>query len=272
MRPYMMASIRPYVLTAEAEHALKPQVSFHECAKDCPEMIVVPAGDFMMGSPTTEKGRFPNEGPQQHVTIARSFAVAKFDVTFADWDACVSVGACPVAGDGGYGRGTKPVINVSWDDAEQYVAWFSRMTNRPYRLLTEAEWEYAARAGSHHRLSLGRRHRQRECRLQGVRKQWDNRETSAVGSFKPNDFGLYDMNGDVWQWVQDCYHGDYNGTPTDGSAWSGGDCKFRDLRGSSWRSDPQYLRSANRLWLAPDSRHDDIGFRIGRMLLANDSR
>ena len=170
MRPYMMASIRPYVLSAAAEHALKPQASFHECAKDCPEMIVVPAGDFTMGSPPSEKGRFPNEGPQQHVTIARPFAVSRFDVTFADWDACVSVGACPAAGDGGYGRGTKPVINVSWDDAQQYVAWFSRMTERPYRLLTEAEWEFAARAGTHEPLSLGRRHRQRERRLQGVRK------------------------------------------------------------------------------------------------------
>jgi formylglycine-generating enzyme required for sulfatase activity len=272
MRPYMMANIRPYVLTAEVERALGPKASFHECVKDCPEMIVMPAGDFMMGSPTTEKGRFPNEGPQQHVTIARSFAVSRFDVTFADWDACVSVGACPVAGDGGYGRGTKPVINVSWDDAQQYVAWFSRMTNRPYRLPTEAEWEYAARAGGMTAYPWGGDIGSGNADCKGCGSKWDNRETSAVGSFKPNDFGLYDTNGDVWQWVQDCYHGDYNGMPTDGSAWSVGDCKFRDLRGSSWRSDPQYLRTANRLWLAPDSRHDDIGFRIARTLAANDSR
>ena len=272
MRPYMMASIRPYVLTAAAEHALQPQASFHECAQDCPEMIVVPAGDFTMGSPPTEKGRFPNEGPQQHVTIATPFAVSRFDVTFADWDACVSVGACPAAGDGGYGRGTQPVINVSWDDAQQYVAWLSRMTERPYRLLTEAEWEYAARAGTTSPYPWGDDIGSGNADCKGCGSNWDNLQTSAVGSFKPNAFGLYDMNGDVWQWVLDCYHSNYNGMPTDGSVWSGGDCKFRDLRGSSWRSDPQYLRSANRLWLAPDSRHDDIGFRIGRTLSADAGR
>jgi formylglycine-generating enzyme required for sulfatase activity len=272
MRPYMTANIRPYVLAAEAERALKPRMSFHECARDCPEMIVIPAGDFMMGSPTTEKGRFPNEGPQQHVTIVRAFAASRFDVTFADWDACVSVGACPVAGDGGYGRGTKPVINVSWDDAQQYVAWFSRMTDRPYRLLTEAEWEYAARGDGTSAYPWGADIGSQNADCKGCGSKWDNRETSPVGSFKPNGFGLYDVNGDVWQWVQDCYHSDYNGMPTDGSIWTGGDCKFRDLRGSSWRSDPQYLRTANRLWLAPDSRHDDIGFRVGRTLSADDNR
>jgi Sulfatase-modifying factor enzyme 1/TIR domain len=149
MRPYMLASVRPYVLTAEAERGLRPQASFRECAKDCPEMIVIPAGEFTMGSPATEKDRTDDEGPQHEVSIARPFAVSKFDVTFADWDACVSVGGCPkVEEDNGWGRGTQPVINVSWDDAQQYVAWLSKMTGKPYRLLTEAEWEYAARAGS----------------------------------------------------------------------------------------------------------------------------
>jgi formylglycine-generating enzyme required for sulfatase activity len=135
MRPYRVGNIDPYVLKPEVERALKPLASFHECAKDCPEMIVVPAGEFMMGSPANEKGRFP----QHTVTIAKRFAVSKFDVTFADWDACVSVGGCPQVSDSGFGRGTRPVINVSWDDAQQYVRWFSKMTGRPYRLLTEAE-------------------------------------------------------------------------------------------------------------------------------------
>jgi formylglycine-generating enzyme required for sulfatase activity len=148
MRPYMVANFRPHVLTLEAERGLRPKDTFRECVKDCPEMIVVPAGEFVMGSPETEKGRAKNEGPQRQVTLARMFAVSRFVVTFDEWDACVSVGGCPQVGDSGFGRGTRPATNVTWDDAEQYVAWLSLMTGRPYRLLTEAEWEYAARAGT----------------------------------------------------------------------------------------------------------------------------
>src|SRR5262249_22850102 len=138
MRPYMVANIRPHVLTTEAERALKPHMSFRECAKDCPEMIVVPAGSFTMGSPASEKGRDAGEEPQHTVTIARPFAVSKWDVTFAEWDACVSVGGCPEIRDNWMGRDSKPAINVNWEEAQQYVAWLSAMTGRPYRLLTEA--------------------------------------------------------------------------------------------------------------------------------------
>jgi hypothetical protein len=151
MRPYMVAQVRPYVLSPDAERALKPGQAFRECAKDCPEMVVVPAGEFIMGSPPTEKDRLPDEGPQHRVAIARPFAVSKYDVTFVDWDACVSVGGCPRegrAGDVDWGRDTRPVIYVSWDDAQQYVAWLSQMTGKPYRLLSDAEFEYAARAGT----------------------------------------------------------------------------------------------------------------------------
>ena len=133
-------------------------------------MIVVPAGKFTMGSPATEKGRYDDEGPQHKVTIAKPFAVSKFDVTFADWDACVSVGGCLMANDCGFGRGTKPVINVSWDDAQQYVAWLSKMTGQPYRLLTEAEWEYAARAGTTTAYYWGDEIGEGERQLQWVRQ------------------------------------------------------------------------------------------------------
>ena len=227
MRPYRVANVDPYVLKPEAERALKPLASFRECAKDCPEMVVIPAGEFMMGSPASEKGRYTNEGPQHTVMIAKPFAVSKFDVTFADWDACVSVGGCPQVSDSGFGRGTRPVINVSWDDAQQYVAWFSKMTGKPYRLLTEAEWEYAARAGSTTAYFWGDEIGKGNANCAGCGSQWDNRQTSPVGSFKPNAFGLYDMAGNVWQWVQDCYHGNYDGAPTDGSAWTIGDCSRR---------------------------------------------
>jgi hypothetical protein len=144
MQPYMVAQVRPYVLSPDAERALKPGQAFRECAKDCPQMVVVPAGEFVMGSPPTEKRRMPDEVPQHTVTIARPFAVSKYDVTFNDWDACVSVGGCPRegrAGDVDWGRDTRPVIYVSWDDAQQYVAWLSLMTGKPYRLLSDAEFE-----------------------------------------------------------------------------------------------------------------------------------
>ena len=219
-----------------------------------------------MGSPATEKGRYANEGPQHKVTIAKPFAVSKFDVTFDDWDACVSVGGCPQASDSGFGRGTKPVIYVSWDDAQQYVAWLSKMTGQPYRLLTEAEWEYAARAGSTTAYYWGDEIGKGNANCNGCGSEWDNRQTSPVGSFKPNAFGLYDMAGNVWQWVQDCYHDNYNGAPTDGSAWTSGDCSRRVVRGGSWDHFPRFLRSAVRDWDSTDDRNDVLGFRVGRTL------
>ena len=266
MRPYRVANVDPYVLKPEAEQPLKPGDTFKECAKDCPEMIVIPAGSFVMGSPATEKGRYTNEGPQHEVVLAKAFAVSKFDVTFADWDACVSVGGCPQVSDSGFGRGTRPVINVTWDEAQQYVAWFAKMTGRPYRLLTEAEWEYAARAGSTTAYFWGDDIGKNKANCIGCGSQWDNRGTSPVGSFKPNAFGLYDMAGNVWQWVQDCYVANYNGAPTDGSALSIDDCGFRVVRGGSWSSGPRSLRSATRSGSTTGNRSGNIGFRLGRTL------
>jgi formylglycine-generating enzyme required for sulfatase activity len=266
VRPYVEANVSPYVLGPEAERALRPLASFRECAKDCPEMVVVPAGAFMMGSPETEEGRFDDrEGPQHLITIARPFAVSKFAVTFADWDACVSLRGCPHVTDSGFEREKNPVINLTWGEARQYAAWFSRMTGRPYRLLTETEWEYAARAGSVTAYSWGDRIGEGNANCMDCGSQWDNRQPGPVGSFKPNAFGLYDMAGNVWQWVQDCYHKDYNGAPTDGSAWINGRC-HRVVRGGSWNNPPQYLRSATRLSFPADERDYRVGFRLGRSL------
>ena len=265
MRPYMLTNVRPYVLTAEAERALKPLASFRECAEDCPEMIVVPAGEFIMGSPATEKGRYGIEGPRRKVTIARPFAVSKFDVTFADWDACASVGGCPQISESGFGRGSRPVINVNWDDAQQYVAWFSKMTGQHYRLLTEAEWEYAARAGSMTAYFWGDEIGTGNANCNGCGSDWDGRETSPAGSFKPNAFGLYDMHGNVWQWVEDCFAGSYRDAPTDGSATTTGDCSRRVVRGGSWLDAPENLRAAVRAGIT-FVRNGSLGFRLARTL------
>jgi formylglycine-generating enzyme required for sulfatase activity len=267
MRPYRVANVEPYVLETKAERALKPLATFRECDRDCPEMVVLPAGEFVMGSPTTETGRYPNEGPQRSVRIAKPFAVSKFAVTFVDWDACVSVGGCPHVSDSGFGRGTRPVINVRWDEAQQYGAWFSKMTGRPYRLLTEAEWEYAARAGSTTAYFWGEQIGKGNANCNECGSQWDNQKTSPVGSFESNAYGLYDMAGNVWQWVQDCYHDNYYGSPTDGSGWTIGDCSHRVVRGGSWGTLARHLRSANRDWYSADDRDFHIGFRLARTLM-----
>jgi formylglycine-generating enzyme required for sulfatase activity len=185
---------------------------------------------------------------------------------FDEWDACVSVGGCPAYSDSGMGRGRKPVIHVTWDDAQAYVAWFSRMTGAPYRLLTEAEWEYAARAGSPSAYIWGDEIGKGNANCKGCGSRWDGNQTSPVGSFAANAFGLYDMAGDVWQWVQDCYHPDFDGAPTDGSAWVVGDCNGRVARGGSWDDFATYLRSAARVRVTFDDRNGDLGFRIARTI------
>jgi formylglycine-generating enzyme required for sulfatase activity len=230
-------------------------------------MIVIPAGDFIMGSPETDKGRNRDEGPQHKVSIAKPFAVSRFDVTFDEWDACAAHGDCePRIGDQGWGRGRRPAIQVSWDDAQRYVEWLYGLTGRPYRLLTEAEWEYAARAGTMMVYPWGDEIGKGNANCRGCGSEWDGHQTSPVGSFKPNAFGLYDVAGNVWQWVQDCYHYNYDGAPGDGSAWTDGDCGRRVIRGGSWSDSLGNLRSANRDWVPSDTQFRGLGFRVGRTL------
>ena len=230
---------------------------------ECPEMVVVPAGSFRMGSPPSEEGRFDNEGPMRRVTISEPFAVGKYEVTFAEWDACVSAGGCKgrKPDDEGWGRGARPVINVSWGDAWSYALWLSRRTGKEYRLLSEAEWEYAARAGTSTRYSFGDRISPRDANYDQIEGR-----TLPVGSYKPNGFGLYDMHGNAWEWVEDCWNGGYTGAPSDGSAWESGACDLRVLRGGSWYYQPRDLRSAFRFWLVSGLRFGVTGFRVARTL------
>jgi formylglycine-generating enzyme required for sulfatase activity len=231
-KPYKREHFDNYVLTAAREQALKPKDTFRECDKDCPLMIVVPAGEFTMGSPKTEKGREDNEGPQHSVMIAKPFAVSMYDVTFDDWDACASIGGCREGGviDAGWGRGNRPVIDVSWEHVQTYVKWLRKMTGKEYRLLSEAEWEYAARAGTTTAFYCGGEIGKNNANCFDCGSEWSQLKTSPVGSFKPNQFGLYDMAGNVWQWVQDCYNADYNEAPNDGSPRETEDCKTHVVR------------------------------------------
>jgi formylglycine-generating enzyme required for sulfatase activity len=266
LRPYAAASFWPHVLTPQAESALQTLQSFRECAQDCPEMIAVPAGEYTMGSPAAEPGRNPNEGPQHKIVVSKRFAVSKNLVTFADWDACERVGSCPRAADVGWERGRQPVIHVSWNDAQQYIGWLAKMTGRPYRLLTEAEWEYAARAGTTTAYYWGDAVGTNNANCNGCGSQWDNQHPSPVGTFNPNAFGLYDMAGNVFEWVQDCYNDNYNRAPTDASAWTSGDCIDRVVRGGSWNTNPNYARSAFRNRNSAEIRFNYLGFRVARSL------
>ena len=265
--PYKQSNFEGHALTAETERSLGSGASFRECAKDCPEMTVLPVGEFQMGSPETEGGRFPDESPIHRVVIGYRLAISKFDVTYDDWDACAANGGCPAINDGGYGRKNKPATYVSWREAQTYASWLSRMTGKKYRLLTESEWEYAARAGTSSPYPWGDDVGNGNANCSGCGSRWDTVQTSPVGSFKPNAFGLYDMQGNVWQWVGDCFAENYEHAPADGSANQSPDCTKHMLRGGSWGEKPNSLRSANRNSFVTDNKTDDSGFRVARTLL-----
>jgi len=247
-----------------------------------PEMVVVPAGSFLMGSPDTEQGRGKDESPQHRVTLAKPFAVGRFAVTFDEWDACVSAGGGTgyQPKDEGWGRGRRPVINVSWDDAKAYVDWLGRKTGKPYRLLSEAEWEYIARAGSTTPFWWGDSISTDQANYSGNYAHTKStgsglsdpsagkptKRTLAVNSFEPNPWGLYQIHGNVWEWTEDCWHDSYAEAPRDGSAWTSGDCSGRVLRGGSWINGSRSLRSAVRLWGTSNTRSSGMGFRIGKTL------
>ena len=236
---------------------------FRDCAEG-PQMVGIPAGSFMMGSPRTEKRRYGDEGPVHEVTIEKPFAVGIYPVTFDEWDACAAQGGCGGyrPSDGGWGRELRPVVNVSWKDAQKYLQWLSARTGAEYRLLSEAEWEYAARAGTATRYSFGNS----ISRKQANYSFWFGGKTTPVWSYPPNGYGLYDMHGNVWEWVQDCWNGSYLQAPKDGSAWERGDCSRRVLRGGSWNSNSWYLRSAHRYWNGAGYRSSRNGFRVARTL------
>ncbi len=278
----------------DTAEAISEGDSFRDCA-ECPEMVAVPAGSFRMGSPESDPHRTFFEVPPHTVTVGEPFAIGKYEVTVGEFGRFASEtgrpGSCRTKEDGqweershrgwhdpGFGQDeSHPVVCVSWEDAQAYVRWLSRKTGKTYRLPSESEWEYAARAGS------------TTVRFWG--DGWDDQclfangtdgtgptiipgpfcddgfaRTSPVGSFAANGFGLHDAIGNAWEWTQDCHNWGYAGAPDDGSAWESGDCAARVIRGGAWSNDPVNLRSASRTGNRPDLRAVIIGFRVARTL------
>jgi formylglycine-generating enzyme required for sulfatase activity len=222
-------------------------------------MVILPSGTFKMGSNDTVYER-----PEHQVVIAAPLAVGRREISFDEWDACVAAGGCRYRPDDrGWGRARRPVIDVSWDDAKTFVTWLSQKTGKAYRLPSEAEWEYAARAGTEFPFWWGR------TPAGGVANCEDcgpspPRTTLPTQSFRPNGFGLFDVAGNAAEWVEDCWNESYRGAPTNGSAWTSGQCRQRVLRGGSFANKSQFVRSAARFRYDQDVRYYANGFRVAR--------
>jgi formylglycine-generating enzyme required for sulfatase activity len=252
------------VSAAQKADADKADLSMFRDALFAPELVVIPAGEFMMGSSEGEEGRYDWEGPQHRVTIGRRFAIGRYTVTFTEYDRFCEATRRETPGDEGWGRGRRPVINVSSEDAQSYISWLSQQTRRAYRLPSEAEWEYACRAGTTTRYSFGDAITPKDANYadSGLNR------TSGVGVYPGNPWGLHDMHGNVFEWVEDDWHENYRGAPADGSAWketkTGSDPRVCMLRGGSWGDNSWDCRSAFRSGLVTRFRSSVIGFRVAR--------
>lgn len=286
VRPHVIAAALALAMTGAQADEAKPGSIVTDCPT-CPPMVVVPAGEFVMGSPKTESGH-GDEKPQHTVKFAKPFAISKTEVTFDQWDACTAAGKCPKAGDDGFGRKDYPAINVSWKDAQVYAAWLSETTGKRYRLPSEAEWEYAARAGTTtpwfwgpEENSFGNK---KACEYANTHDEsgsnahplyvWSPHqcndgfgENAPTAKFKPNPWGLHDMLGNVREWVEDCHVEGYAGAPEDGAARKvDGACEKRVVRGGAWVDGPSTARAAYRYAEEEGFRNYQVGIRILREL------
>jgi formylglycine-generating enzyme required for sulfatase activity len=295
--PASIASFAHVGVAANAPAGPHPLSVFKDC-EDCPEMVALPAGAFMMGSPESEFGRREPEGPPRRVAIARRFAIGRFEITMDQFSAFVADSGMAVGNQcrkivefsgstAGWGApeasfrapgfevtGKHPVVCISWHDAQAYVAWLSRRTGKAYRLPSEAEWEYAARAGTTTRYSFGNDERDLCAYAKfadmgsrfgwrgGCRSNIATYGTMPVGSLKPNAWGLFDVHGNAWEWVEDCWTPNATEIPTDGSAFSRPGCETGVIRGGSWAAGFGRSRSASR-WPTPAAEHyQHVGFRV----------
>jgi len=255
----LAASDLPTASTSNAGGPSRPaRTVFRDCDGICPEMVVIAAGRFMMGSPASEEGRHPDEGPRHQVTIGRAFAMGKYEVTAAEWDACVEDGGCPGAKQG---RGRRPAAGITLQAALGYAEWLSQKTGQKYFIPSEAEWEYAARAGTETPWNTGDAIITDDANISNLFKQ-----AVPVGGFPPNGFGLYDMHGNLWEWTLDCYEVGYFGTPADGKAYVTSNCPSRVVRSGDWTLPPAQVRSAQRLGGPITRNGPGIGFRVTRAL------
>jgi formylglycine-generating enzyme required for sulfatase activity len=239
---------------ASAASEVKP------CA-NCPTMIALPAGSFTMGNNASD----PSEKPAHHVTIGTPFAIGKYEVTVAQWNACVTAGACQHLANGTPGMNdhpNAPVRNVSWDDAQQYVKWLGKTSGKSFRLPTEAEWEYAARGGTATPYWWGTQMRKGNADCKECGDPWRAEAPDEVGSFAPNPYGLYDTSGSVWEWVSDCWHNSYKGAPAKDSTWDDPNCRVRVIRGGSWRDGASYMLTSTRFKYDASVRYSQNGFRV----------
>jgi len=289
----LVAFLLTVMTSAAIGELLMPGSTFRDC-EVCPELVVVPAGSARIGAPYTEGG--DDEGPIHEVVISRPLAFGKYEVTRFEFAMFVLKTkysldfSCRYLAEVGWEQGVSwrwpgfqqtnshPVVCVNWNDAKAYLEWLSQETGQVYRLPSEAEWEYAARAGSVDRFFFGNSV-SNLCKYgNGVDAssdfKWQNKKcedgygsgTAPVGSFRPNRFGLYDTIGNVWEWLEDCWNGSYSNAPGDGSSWDTGDCSNRGTRGGSWLNDPRFLRSAHRNRLFYSYRKYNTGFRVVREL------
>lgn len=268
LRVLIALSLSP-LLHAETP-AFRPFSAFADC-RECPEMVVIPPGRFTMGSTAEERKTLgvmamfdKMESPRHNVTIRYRFAVARYSVTFDQWDACVADGGCDSyrPDDAGWGRGRRPVIDVDFAHAKSYVTWLSKKTSQPYRLLSEAEWEYAGRGGTTGWWYFGN-----QITPEKANYGKNSDRTAPVGSYPPNPFGLHDMTGNTAQWVEDCYHNGFEGAPADGSPWvSDADCAIRNVRGGGWDLQRWSVRIAQRIGDPVKARNWHLGFRVARDL------
>jgi formylglycine-generating enzyme required for sulfatase activity len=228
----------------------------------CPVMVALSPAPFTMGSNSSD----PSERPAHKVALRTPFAIGKYEVTVDQWGECVKASVCPSLPSTANAPGNQPMRDVSWDEAQLYLKWLSTISRRPYRLPTEAEWEYAARGGTATPYWWGSQMKGGNSSCEGCGQPWKAEAPPPIGSFSANPFGLHDMNGSVWEWVQDCWHSSYKGAPADGSAWANGSCQSRVIRGGSWREDGSYMLSTTRFKYDASVRQSQNGFRVARSL------
>ena len=265
----------------------KQHTVFQDC-EFCPSMVVIPKGNYGFGSPPNEFGSPYNEGYILEIVFEQSFGMGQFEVTFNQWEVCVADGICRPVDDEGYGRGEQPVINVSWADTQSYIQWLRTITGKAYRLPSEAEWEYTAQSGKERAILFGIPSA-KTCEYGNVYDESAEQEYEFgwrklpchdgaaslvdVGSYKPNEFGVFDMLGNVWEWVEDCLNPNWRHSriSLNGQPFTDGDCDQRAYRGGSWLTNqPYYLRTAQR-YKFYGTKHIDLGFRVALSLETDSS-